>query len=59
MEKEIQEQNITENKRLFFEEEITRAAMDSFLLEHPRVSERAVRLLVKLRRKQANKGQER
>ena len=59
MGKEIQEQNITAKKRLFFEEEITQAAMDSFLLEHPGVSERAVRLLVELRRKQPNKGQER
>ena len=56
---ERREKNITGKKRLIFEEEVTKAAMDSFLLEHPGVSERAVRLLVELRRKRANKGQER
>ena len=52
-------QNKTEKKKLFLEQEIDQAAMDSFLFEHPKVSERAVRLLVELRREQAKKGQER
>jgi len=59
MGKENREQNITAKKKLIFEEELTQVVMDSFLLEHPGASERAVRLLVELRRKQANKGQER